>query len=364
MGQYNKEHFPINMCIVPFITFHLTYLLLFNYHLSRADVHIADWDHDHHHTHAEKWEGTCRVGKKQSPINIVSNETLKEKWGQPFVFHGYEKRIPMHTKNNRHSVLVEMDENSHEDIWIRGGGLGESKFKFAQLHFHWGSTNDQGSEHTIDGVAAPMEMHIVHWNLDVGDNIKEATEKDSYNSFEVLGVLYKIGKENKNYDNLFNAARKVSKENTKSTIKKGTRIKDLLPEDTNAFYRYRGSLSTPPCNEIVMWTIFKEPVEISQSQIDIMRKAYYHRDNETEVRDISNNYRSVQKVHKREVLEVDTHVIHSECSLRSKYKTASNPKGFGTAFRSGSITMNKNKFELLSFFILTSFLYRQIKFWL
>jgi len=345
----------------------LTYLLLFNYHLSRADVHIADWDHDHHHTHAEKWEGTCRVGKKQSPINIVSNETLKEKWGQPFVFHGYEKRIPMHTKNNRHSVLVEMDENSHEDIWIRGGGLGESKFKFAQLHFHWGSTNDQGSEHTIDGVAAPMEMHIVHWNLDVGENIKEATEKDAYNSFEVLGVLYKIGKENKNYDNLFRSAKNVAKENTNSTILKGIRLKDLLPADTNAFYRYQGSLTTPPCNEIVMWTIFKEPIEISQEQVDIMRKVYYHRKGENEVRDISNNYRSTQVVHKREVLEVDTHVIHSECALKGseKYKIADNPKGFGlSAIRSGSSSINdrffRNKsFNLMNFIILLSLLFRR-----
>ena len=117
-----------------------------------------------------------------------------------------------------------------------------------------------------------------------------------------------------------------------------------------------------------MWTIFKEPVEVSQSQIDIMRKAYYHRENEREVRDISNNYRSTQKVHKREVLEVDTHVIHSECSLRSKYATATNPKGFG-AFRSGGITINnfvsRNKsFEILSFIIFTSLLYKQICFWL
>merc|ERR1711981_825209 len=109
-----------------------------------------------------------------------------------------KKRHYMHTKNNRHSVVVELDNNTQADIWIRGGGLGESKFKFAQLHFHWGSTNDQGSEHTIDGVAAPMEMHIVHWNLDVGHDVKEATEKDSYNSLEVLGVMYKVGKWNKN----------------------------------------------------------------------------------------------------------------------------------------------------------------------
>ena len=220
------------MCVVHFLIFHLAYYFLFlDPNCARADVHIADWDHDHHHTHSEQWQGVCLAGQRQSPIDIVTNETVKEKWGQPFVFHGYEKRVPMHVRNNRHSLVVEYDdESSHEDVWIRGGGLGESKFHFAQLHFHWGSTNDQGSEHTIDGVASPMEMHIVHWNLDVGKDVKEATEKDAYNSLEVLGVLFKVGKFNKEYDAFFNAARNVAKENTNSTIEKGARLKDLLPD--------------------------------------------------------------------------------------------------------------------------------------
>jgi carbonic anhydrase len=116
--QYKKEYFPSNMCVVPFILFNLIYLLLFNSHFSRADVHITNWDHDHHHTHSENWEGTCQEGLKQAPINIVTNETVVEKWGQPFVFHGYEKRHHMHTKNNRHSVVVELDNNTNADIWI------------------------------------------------------------------------------------------------------------------------------------------------------------------------------------------------------------------------------------------------------
>lgn len=356
------------MCVVPFILFHLLYLFLFNSHFSRADVQIGHWDHDHHHTAPEEWEGTCQDGLKQSPINIISNETTKEKWGQPFVFHGYEKRHAMHSKNNRHSVVVELDNDDEDDIWIRGGGLGESKFKFAQLHFHWGSTNDQGSEHTIDGVAAPMEMHIVHWNLDVGDSVKEATTKEAYNSLEVLGVLFKIGKENYKYEHFFNSVKNIAKENTNYTIEKGVRLKDVLPADTNAFYRYKGSLTTPPCDEIVMWTIFKEVIEVSQEQIDIMRKVYYHRKGEREVRDVSNNYRSTQVIKGREVLEVDTHVIHSECALKGseKYKIADNPEGFGlSAIRSGSSSINDvllgiKNCKLLIFIISMSLLFKRI----
>ena len=347
------------MCVVQFLAFYLVPLFIFHPQFIHADVHIVDWDHDHHHTHSENWEGTCTAGQRQSPIDIESDKTIKEKWGQPFVFHGYEKNVPMHVKNNRHSIVVEYSdhEDHHKDIWIRGGGLGESKFSFAQLHFHWGSTNDQGSEHTIDGKAAPMEMHIVHWNLDVGKDVKEATQKDSYNSFEVLGVLFKIGKKNLNYEHFFNATRKVAKQNTNSTLEKGARLKDLLPADTNAFYRYKGSLTTPPCNEIVMWTIFKEPIEISQDQIDVLRKAYYHREGETEPRGISNNYRLTQKVYEREVLEVDTHIVHLDCAHKgsSRFKVADNPEGFDST-ENGSKSINIS-FKSMVFIFLISYIY-------
>ena len=43
-----------------------------------------------------------------------------------------------------------------------GGKRPTSKFDFAQLHFHWGGTDAEGSEHTLDGGRAyPLEMHLV-----------------------------------------------------------------------------------------------------------------------------------------------------------------------------------------------------------
>ena len=44
-------------------------------------------------------------------------------------------------------------------------------------------------------------------------------------------------------------------------------LSDLLPRNSTSYYRYYGSLTTPPCYETVIWTIFTERIEISQEQV-------------------------------------------------------------------------------------------------
>jgi carbonic anhydrase len=40
----------------------------------------------------------------------------------------------------------------------------------------------------------------------------------------------------------------------------------LLPA-ARKYFRYHGSLTTPPCFEGVLWTVFKDPIEASTGQI-------------------------------------------------------------------------------------------------
>ena len=44
-------------------------------------------------------------------------------------------------------------------------------------------------------------------------------------------------------------------------------VEALLPSELGAFYRYHGSLTTPPCNEVVEWVLFEEPLKISSAQV-------------------------------------------------------------------------------------------------
>ena len=81
---------------------------------------------------------------------------------------------------------------------------------------------------------------------------------------------------------------------------RGFPVHGVLPKKRNKFYRYHGSLTTPKCNEVVVWTIFKETLEISQKQINELRQLKHGKDNEDRTA-ISNNYRDAQPLHDRKV---------------------------------------------------------------
>ena len=47
----------------------------------------------------------------------------------------------------------------------------------------------------------------------------------------------------------------------------------LLPSNRE-IYRYFGSLTTPPCSEIVKWIVYQEPIEVSSAQIDQFKNIF------------------------------------------------------------------------------------------
>ena len=45
-------------------------------------------------------------------------------------------------------------------------------------------------------------------------------------------------------------------------------ITNFTEINLNGYYRYSGSLTTPPCSENVIWTIFEQKIDISASQVE------------------------------------------------------------------------------------------------
>lgn len=55
-----------------------------------------------------------------------------------------------------------------ETAGIFGGPLGQDKYVFEQLHFHWGENDSEGSEDRINNHSFAMELHAVFYKKSYG----------------------------------------------------------------------------------------------------------------------------------------------------------------------------------------------------
>merc|ERR1712126_423086 len=79
-------------------------------------------------------------------------------------------------------------------------------------------------------------------------------------------------------------------------------LNDLMPNNLDNYWRYLGSLTTPPCSEAVVWTVFQDTLNISQAQADYLMNNLYHGYEEDHHNDfIQGNFRPVQPLNGRTV---------------------------------------------------------------
>uniref|UniRef100_A0A667GFY3 Carbonic anhydrase n=1 Tax=Lynx canadensis TaxID=61383 RepID=A0A667GFY3_LYNCA len=198
---------------------------------------------------------------------------------------------PLH--GSKWSYFVRL--NLPSDMHIQGL---RSRYSAAQLHLHWGNQNDpHGSEHTVGGKHFAAELHIVHYNSDLYANASTASNKSE--GLAVLAVLIEMGSFNPSYDKIFRHLQDVKYKGQEVLIP-GFSIEELLPERPDEYYRYKGSLTTPPCHPTVLWTVFRNPVQISQEQLLALETALYctHVDDPSP-REMVNNFRRVQNFDER-----------------------------------------------------------------
>ncbi|XP_064426413.1 carbonic anhydrase 12 isoform X3 [Mirounga angustirostris] len=234
-------------------------------------------------------------GVLQSPIDLHSDILQYDASLVPLGFQGYnvsanEQFILI---NDGHSVRLNLTPDMHLQ------GLG-SCYTATQLHLHWGNQNDpHGSEHTVGGKHFAAELHIVHYNSDLYPNSSTASNKSE--GLAVLAVLMEMGSFNPSYDKIFRHLQDVRYKGQEVLIP-GFSIEELLPERPDEYYRYKGSLTTPPCHPTVLWTVFRNPVQISQEQLLALETAlYYTYVDDPSPREMVNNFRQVQEFEERQV---------------------------------------------------------------
>ncbi len=203
---------------------------------------------------AEEYE-KCKVGLEQSPVDLnnpietaIADTELRYRATEAASFDsGHTLKLSFELGS---SAVVE--ERTHRLI---------------EVHFH------AQSEHTLKGEKFPVELHFVHMSQN--------------NALAVVGVLVTEGAENTAWAPLINA---LAGANAESATPVGLlNIQQMMPE-APLVYRYKGSLTEPPCSEGVVWSVMAEPIELSATQISKLTDRY------------SQNARDVQPLHERQLL--------------------------------------------------------------
>ncbi|MFH4983000.1 hypothetical protein AB6A40_009709 [Gnathostoma spinigerum] len=277
------------LCLIPALNTSTSYLFHFPELCLTSGVrnyaHGGHWDYNDHGEHGPRtWpnaDGHC-----QSPVNIdLGNVTWSENF-EPLNFSHYSQLLSGEIVNNGHSVQVNPKFGNNVPQ-VSGGGFDQS-YQLVQYHFHWSQLDHEGAEHTIGGLHYPMELHLVH--IGVKDSSKIA----------VIGVYLLPGERGaalKAEEPLISRIRAPSSSETIS----GVNLMEKLPKNLKSFWRYSGSLTTPPCSEIVTWTIFTEPVNITRDQLHLFRQICDRPRHKLE-----KNFRPVLKLYGREVKQVRT----------------------------------------------------------
>jgi carbonic anhydrase len=183
---------------------------------------------------------TCHAGQRQSPIDIASTE----KADLPVIDFKYQAS-PLRIVNNGHTIQVNLPLGS--TVTVAG-----HSYALLQFHLH------TPSEEAIHGKHHALVAHFVH--------------KDADGKLAVVALLFDVGKANAA---LAPVLPKMPPQEGPEATFEGTSVNPakLLPAK-RGYYEFEGSLTTPPCSEGVRWFVLKQPVTLSQQQLDAFRKLF------------------------------------------------------------------------------------------
>jgi carbonic anhydrase len=178
-------------------------------------------------------------GSAQSPIDLsgAASEAL------PAIALHYE---PAHARafDNGHTIVFELDPGSYLE-------LDGARYPLEQFHFH------HPAEHTVDGARQALELHFVH--------------KRDASALVVLAVL--LSADAVSPPELERVLKQLPPAGQKRALEAPIALEQLLPAE-RGYFRYRGSLTAPPCTEAVTWLVLRAPAPIGAAELAAFAARY------------------------------------------------------------------------------------------
>ena len=181
----------------------------------------------------------CSTGTQQSPLDLVGPINAR----QPPLELRWSKR-PQTIVNNGHTIQLNFESGGELK-------LGERDYVMMQFHFH------HPSEHLVGGKGFAMEAHFVHAAPD--------------GRLAVVGVFMVPGRTNAVFSKIVSIM--PTEEGPPVPASSDIDPSGLLPA-RRAYYRYEGSLTTPPCSETVDWLVLANRIEVAEADIARFAELY------------------------------------------------------------------------------------------
>ncbi|PUZ51848.1 hypothetical protein GQ55_6G223700 [Panicum hallii var. hallii] len=207
----------------------------------------------------------CSAGRMQSPIDL-SHERVTLVRALGYLDHAY-RAAGASIVNRGHDIMVRFRGDAGSLV-VNG-----TAYRLRQLHWH------SPTEHTVGGRRYDMELHLVH----------ESAE----NKAAVVGVLYEVGDAPDPFLRALEPAIRRIADRQDKEEDVGTVDPRRARGRASVYYRYMGSLTTPPCTEGVIWTVVKRVRTVSKYQLELLREAVHD--------DMEKNARPLQAVNDRDI---------------------------------------------------------------
>jgi len=193
----------------------------------------------------EEWKA-CGNGTQQSPIDVVKRHATicPDMGGLRRIYRPANATL----LNRGHDIMVK---------WPKGAGGIEIEGKIYTLNqCHWHSP----AEHTVDGERHPLEVHLLHQAED--------------GNITVIAILYKFGRPDTFLAELMDEIMAIADmEPPEEAL--GMVNPMHIKFGSRKYYRYTGSLSTPPCTEGVIWNVIHKVRTVSRNQVQALETALH-----------------------------------------------------------------------------------------